>query len=143
MPVTNKEFLYSRRNSAQYYVAAWMGRGSAEESGFPSSSAGRESTCNTGNLGSMPGLGRSPGEGKCYPLQYSGLENSMDCIVHGFTKSRTRLPWWRRRQSICLQCGRPGFDPWVGKILWRREMLPTPVFWPGEFHGLYSPWSHK
>ena len=37
---------------------------------------------------------------------------------------------------ICLQCGRPGFDPWVGKIPWRRERLPTPVFWPGEFHGL-------
>ena len=33
----------------------------------------------------------------------------------------------------------PGFDPWVGKIPWRRERLPTPVFWPGEFHGLYSP----
>ena len=42
-----------------------------------------------------------------------------------------------------LQCGRPGFDPWVGKILWRREQLPTPVFWPGEFHGLFSPWGHK
>ena len=36
-----------------------------------------------------------------------------------------------------------GFDPWVGKIPWRRERLPTPVFWPGEFHGLYSPWGHK
>ena len=36
-----------------------------------------------------------------------------------------------------------GFDPWVGKITWRRERLPTPVFWPGEFHGLYSPWGHK
>ena len=37
----------------------------------------------------------------------------------------------------------PGFDPWVGKISWRRERLPTPVFWPGEFHGLYSPWVAK
>ena len=36
-----------------------------------------------------------------------------------------------------LQCGRPGFDPWVGKIPWRRERLPTPVFWPRKFHGLY------
>ena len=44
-----------------------------------------------GDLGSIPGLVRSPGEGKSYPLQYSGLENSMDCIVHGFAKSRTRL----------------------------------------------------
>ena len=39
-----------------------------------------------------------------------------------------------------LQCRRPGFDPWVGRILWRRERLPTPVFWPGEFHELYRPW---
>ena len=43
------------------------------------------------DLGSIPGLGRSPGEGKGYPLQYSGLENSMDCIVHGVTKSQTQL----------------------------------------------------
>ena len=42
-----------------------------------------------------------------------------------------------------LQCRRPGFDPWVGKIPWRRESLCTPVFWPGEFHGLYSPWDRK
>ena len=51
--------------------------------GFPCGSAGKESTCNAGDLGSIPGLGRSSGEGKGYPLQYSGLENSMDCIVHG------------------------------------------------------------
>ena len=51
--------------------------------GFPCGSAGKESTSNAGYLGSIPGLGRSPGEGKGYPLQYSGLENSMDCIVHG------------------------------------------------------------
>ena len=52
---------------------------------------GKESACNAGGTGSAPGFGRSPGEGKGYPLQYSGLENSMDCIVHGATKSRTRL----------------------------------------------------
>ena len=51
-------------------------------------------------------------------------------------------------KRICLQCGRPGFDPWVGKIPWRRERLPSPVFWPGEFHGQrslegYSPWGYK
>ena len=46
-------------------------------------------------------------------------------------------------QRICLQCGRPGFDPWVGKIPWRRERLPTPEFWPREFHEPYSPWDHK
>ena len=59
--------------------------------GFPVSSTGKESTCNSGDLGSIPGLRRSPGEGKGYPLQYSGVENSMDCIVYGVTKSQTRL----------------------------------------------------
>ena len=60
-----------------------------EREGFPCGSAGKESACNAGDLGSISGLGRSPGEGKGYPLQYSGLENSMDCIVHGVAKSRT------------------------------------------------------
>ena len=59
--------------------------------GFPGESDGRESACNAGDLGSIPRLGRSPGEGKGYPLQYSGLENSTDFIVHGVTKSWTRL----------------------------------------------------
>ena len=59
--------------------------------GFPCGSAGKESAFNTGELGSIPGLGRSHGEGNSDPLQYSGLENSMDCIVHGVAKSRTRL----------------------------------------------------
>ena len=57
--------------------------------GFPDSFVGKESACNAGDLGSVPGLERSPGEGKGYPLQYSGLENSMDCIVHGVTESDT------------------------------------------------------
>ena len=52
-------------------------------------SVGKESACNVGDLGSIPGLGRSPGEGKGYLLQYSGLENPMDSIVHGVAKSRT------------------------------------------------------
>ena len=59
--------------------------------GFPYGSAGKESACNAEDLGSIPGLGRSPGEGKGYPLQYSGLENSMDCIVHDITKSQLSL----------------------------------------------------
>ena len=59
--------------------------------GFPCGSAGKESACNAGDLGLIPGLGRSPGEGKGYPLQDSGVEISMDCIVHGVTKSQTRL----------------------------------------------------
>ena len=58
---------------------------------FPCGSAGKESTCSAGDLGSIPGLGRSPEEGKGYPLQYSGLENAMDYIVHGVAKSRTQL----------------------------------------------------
>ena len=49
------------------------------------------------------------------------------------------LSWYR----ICLQCGRPGFDPWFGKIPWRRERLPNTVLWPGKFHGLYSPWGSQ
>jgi len=57
--------------------------------GFPCGSAGKESACNAGDLGSIPGLGRSPGEGKGYPLQYAGLDNSMDCIVHRVVKSQT------------------------------------------------------
>ena len=54
-------------------------------------SAGKELACNVGDLGSIPGLGRCPGEGKGNPLQYSGLENSMDCIVHRVTKSQIQL----------------------------------------------------
>ena len=57
--------------------------------GFPSGSPGKESACSMGDLGSIPELGRSPGEGNGYPLQYSGLENSVNCIVPGFTKSWT------------------------------------------------------
>ena len=75
---------------------------SRHEMGFPGGSDGKKSACNAGDLGSIPGLGRFPGEGKGYPLQYSGLENSMDCIVHGVAKSWTRLinlhtHWWLRR----------------------------------------------
>ena len=54
--------------------------------GFPCDSADKETACNVGDLGLIPGLGRSPGEGKGNPLQYSGLENSVDRIVHGITK---------------------------------------------------------
>ena len=58
------------------------------------------------------------------------------------------LPWWLRLLSVCLQWGRPGFNPWVGKISWRKKWQPTPVFLPGKSHGWrsllgYSPWSRK
>ena len=58
--------------------------------GFPGGSAGKESTCNAGDLGLIPGLGRSPGEGKGYPLQCSGLENSTDRIAHGVERAGQR-----------------------------------------------------
>ena len=57
--------------------------------GFPDGSAGKESACNAGDLGSISGLGNSPGEQNSYPLQYSGLDNSRDCTVHGVVKSLT------------------------------------------------------
>ena len=59
--------------------------------GFPDSSDAKESICSVGDLDLIPGLGRYPPEGKGYPPQYSGMENSMDCIVHGVAKSRTSL----------------------------------------------------
>ena len=59
--------------------------------GFPGDSDGKESACNVGDPGSVPEWGRSPGEGIGYPLQYSGLENSMDCMVCGIAKTLTRL----------------------------------------------------
>ena len=58
---------------------------------FPGASADKESACNAGDLGLSPGLGRLPGEREGYPLQYSGLENSTDCIVHGIVKNQTGL----------------------------------------------------
>ena len=57
----------------------------------PAKKKKKESTCNVEDLGLIPGLGRSPGEGKVYPFQYSGLENSLDCIAYGVAKSRTQL----------------------------------------------------
>ena len=59
--------------------------------GFPGGSAHKESSCNVGDLDSIPGLGRSPRGGNGYLLQYSGLENSMDCVVHWVTQSQTQL----------------------------------------------------
>ena len=58
-----------------------------------------------------------------------------------------KATWWLRGYSICLQCRRPGFDTWAGKIPWKRKWQPTSVFLPGESHGQrslasYSPWGH-
>ena len=75
--------------------------------GFPCGSASKESACNAEDLGSIPGLGRSPGEGNSSSLQYSGLENSMDCIVHGGHKESDTT----ERLSLSL-CGRSTFSYW-------------------------------
>ena len=72
--------------------------------GFPGGSAGKESTCNEGDLSLIPGLGRSPRERKGYPLQYSGLENSMDSVVHGVLKSQTQLSDFHFYGFLSLLC---------------------------------------
>ena len=105
-----------------------LGRFTGERIGYPLqypwaslvAQLGKESPCNAGDSSLIPGSGRSAGERIGYPLHFLGF------------------PCGSAWQRICLQCRRPGFDPWVGKIPWRRERLPTPVFWPGEFHGLYG-----
>ena len=97
--------------------------------GFPSGSAGKESACIVGDLGSIPGLGRSSGEGNGYPLQYSGLENSTDSIVHGVAKGRSKLHFHFHVLSMGFPDStvvnnppasagnmRLGFDPRVGEI---------------------------
>ena len=130
------------------------------EVGFPRGSAVKESACNVGNLGLISGLGRSPGEGKVYPLLYSGLENSMGCIVHGVTKSRIQLNNFHIHftfiwasligQSVknlrAVQETR--VRSLVRKIAWRRKWQPTPVFLPGESHRQrslagYGPQHHR
>ena len=79
---------------------------SALLSGFPCGSACKESAHNVGDLGLIPGLGRSPGEGKGYPLQYSGLENSMDCIVHGvMSMGHDWATFTFTSQWLCSYCG--------------------------------------
>ena len=85
---------------------------------FPDSSVGKESACNAGDPGLIPGSGRSPGEGIGYPLQYS----------------------WASLLAQLVKNAPAMRETWVGNIPWRRERLPTPVFWPGESQGLYSPW---
>ena len=78
--------------------------------GFPCGSDGKESDCSARDLDSIPGLGRSPGEGKGYPLQYSGGENSTDCIVHGVAKSQTRLSDFHTQCSQVPSCELPLHD---------------------------------
>ena len=93
--------------------------------GSPGSSAGKESTCSAGDSGSISGSGRSAGEGICYLLRYSWASLVAQLVKNPPAVQETWV------QSLGWE------DPW------KREQLPTPVFWPGEFQGLYSPWCHK
>ena len=78
--------------------------------GFPDRSVGKESSCNAGDLGSIPGLGRSPGEGKHCPFQYSGLENSVDCIaVHELTVLSLPISFLCKLMANPL----PAFKKWL------------------------------
>ena len=88
---------------------------------FPDSSIGKESTCNAGDPGSILGSSRDTGEVIGYPFQYSWAS-----FVVQLVKNPPAI-----------------WETWVGKIPLRRERLPTPVFWPGKFHGLCSPWGRK
>ena len=90
--------------------------------GLLNTSISKESTCNAGDSSSIPGSGISPGEGNNYPFQCSCAS-----LVVQVVKNPSSM--W---ETWVLS--------WVGKILWRKERVPTPVLWPGEFHGLYSPW---
>ena len=94
---------------------------SSAVSSFPDSSVVKESACNARDPSSIPGSGRSSREGNGNPLQYSWAS-----LVAQLGKN---LPTMR--------------ETWVGKIRWRRERLPTPVFCPGEFQGMYSLWGRK
>ena len=99
--------------------------------GFLCGSAGKESACNVGDLDLMPGLGRSPGEGNSYPLQYSGLENSMDCITHGVATSQTRLSDFHFQkfivwsQSLVAEKGKnlsATQETWVQSLSWEDSL---------------------
>ena len=87
--------------------------------GFPGGSDGKESACNAGDPGSIPGLGRSPGDGIGYPLQYSWAS-----LVAQLVKNPPVM-----------------WETWVRSL--EKGKAPTPEFWPGEFHRLYSPWGRK
>jgi len=98
---------------------------------FSCGSAGKEYACNAGDLDSIPGLGRSFGEGKDYPLRYSGLENSMDCIVYGVAKSQTPLSDFHSH-SLSHFLLYPHFDSW--EILPVRRRNPS----SNSYHQLFK-----
>ena len=113
--------------------------------GFPCGSAGKESTCNAGDLGLIPGLERSPGEGKGYPLLYCGLENPIDCmcIVHGVTKSWTRLSGFHFHFAQCnpvLVCLSLSLQ-WLPMTL-KSESLSSSLQGPISSGSWQPPWLH-
>ena len=100
---------------------------------FLSGTSGKESTCNAGDMGSIPGLGRSPGEGNGYPPQYSGLENSMDCTVHGVTKRHDRVTFtWQKQDYVGVfpTCCSHSFPLWP---------LPLPLVFVTGFYPDFPP----
>ena len=123
--------------------------------GFPGASDGKEFTCNSGDPDSIPESGRSPEEESGNSLQYSCLENTIDrgawrATAHGVATVRHDLvtkppqpemgfPSGSDCKESAYKCRKPRFNPWVRKILWRREWQLTPVFLPGEFHGQEEP----
>ena len=99
--------------------------------GFPGGLAGKESACNTGDLESIPLLGRSPGEGNDYPLQYSCLENSMECIVQVVIKSGT---WLSDFHFISLAVQERQVHSLGQEIPWKRKWQPIPAFLHEKSH---------
>ena len=99
---------------------------------FPCGSAGKESGCNAGDLGLIPGSGRSPGEGKGYPVQYSGLESSIGYIVHGVTKSQT----WLSDFHFPLISFKLGLQIFTKSYKHLKNLLCLPLYpkTPGSFH---------
>ena len=93
--------------------------------GFPCGSACKESACNVEDLSSIPGLGRSPGEGKGYPLRYSGLENSMDYTVHRVPKSQTQL------SNFHFHFRYPGYKTFIRHVFCKYFL---PIFFGLPFH---------
>ena len=127
--------------------------------GFSCGSAGKEPTCSAGDLGSVPRLGRSHGEGKGYPLQCSGLENSMDCIVHEVPKSsRTQLSnfhlhFWTSLVAQTVKNLPATWETWLRSLGWEvpleegmaihSDILAWRIPWTERSLAGYNPWGHK
>ena len=123
-------------------IVTWLRVVVTDTEGFPDSSVGKESTCNAGDPGSISGSGRSAGEGKSYPLQYSWASLVAQLVKNSpaLLKTWVQFLGWDNP----LEKGRATPSSILAwRIPWTREKLPIPVFWPAEFHGLYSPWGHK